>query len=466
MILSLSLLAFLVQDPAPPAAPPPNIVIFLVDDLGWRDVGFEGSVFYETPNIDRFAAEGLVFERAYSNAPNCAPSRAALLSGQYAPRTGVYTVSGSARGDAALRRLVPITNTTELDTGVVTFAEALQAAGYRTATMGKWHLGDDPTQHGFDVNVGGNKTGTPKGGHFSPYKNPQLADGEKGESLTARLTDSALEFIGANKQRPFLLYLSHYAVHTPVQTTKELQGKYKAKEATDEQKNAKYAGMIESVDTSFGRVMAALAEHEVDGNTLVVFTSDNGGHGNITSNAPLRGAKGMLYEGGVRVPLALRWPGKITAGSTSHVPVIGTDLYPTFLAAAGAEAAEGHVLDGVDLAPLWTEGLEFARDALFWHFPAYLEWGKNAPRPFRTRPAGAVRVGALKLIENFEDGRLELYDTDADESETQDLAAERPDDVKALHARLLSWRAATSAPVPMTKNPKFDADALKKRLGG
>jgi len=468
MILVACLLALHSQDPAALIeSSPPNIVVFLVDDLGWRDVGFQGSRFYETPHLDSFAGEGLVFERAYSNAPNCAPSRAALMSGQYAPRTGIYTVGGAARGNAAYRRLVPVENRTDLSTDAVTFAEVLQAAGYRTATMGKWHLGDDPTQHGFDVNVGGNKTGTPKGGHFSPYKNPQLADGEEGESLTARLTDSAVEFIGENKERPFLLYLSHYAVHTPIQTAAELQAKYKAKEPTDEQKNAKYAGMIESVDASFGRVMAALAEHGLADNTLVVFTSDNGGHGSITSNVPLRGAKGMLYEGGIRVPLAMRWPGKIEPGSTTRAPVIGTDLYPTLLAVAGVPEPKKHVLDGFDLTPLWTEGAEFKRaGALFWHFPAYLEQGKKSPRPFRTRPAGAVRVGEFKLIEFFEDGRLELYDTDADEGEAHNLADELPGLVEALQAEMTAWRFSTKAPIPTTKNPEFDAAALAKRLGG
>ncbi|MEM7309331.1 MAG: sulfatase [Planctomycetota bacterium] len=434
----------------------PNVVLFYADDLGWRDVGFAGSAFYETPHLDRLAREGLVFTDAYSNGPNCAPSRACLMSGLWTPRHGVYTVGSAARGKAKNRALIPIENRTDLAPEHVTLAEALGAAGYATCHVGKWHLGDDPRAQGFDVNVGGLAAGSPPGGHFAPYRNAALADGPEGEYLTDRLTDEAIAFLREERSQPFFLYLAHYAVHTPIQAPEELTERFADKPADGGQRNAKYAGMVASLDASLGRIRTALDELGLADNTVVLFTSDNGGHGPVTSMAPLRGAKGMLYEGGIRVPLVALWPGRTAAGTRCAEPVSGLDLYPTLLAVTGASAPEGWTPDGANLVPLLGGAAELGREALFWHFPAYLQaTGKGGAGPWRTTPASAVRAGRYKLLEFYEDGRLELYDLAQDPGEERDLAAERPELRDELHARLSRWRERTAAPVPTERNPKY-----------
>jgi len=440
----------------------PNIVFILIDDLGWRDVGFMGSRFYETPNIDRLASQGMVFTRAYANAPNCAPTRACLMSGQYTPRHGVYTVGTSERGQSRFRKLVPIRNKTILDAKIVTIAEALKPAGYVSASMGKWHLGDGrtgPVGQGFDVNVGGNTAGNPRT-YFSPYRNKDLPDGPKGEYLTDRLTDEALKFIEASRDRPFFLYLPHYAVHTPIQAKKDLIAKYKGKKPDGGQKNAAYAAMIESTDQGVGRIMEKLDELKIADHTVVVFFSDNGGYGRVTSMAPLRGAKGMLYEGGIREPMIVRWPGRVKAGSTCETAVIGIDFYPTFLEIAGAARPAGQALDGESLVGLMTRGEPLKRKAVFWHFPAYLQ-AYGAGR-WRTTPAGAVQKGDFKLIEFFEDGRLELYNLKDDIGEQDNLAEKMPQKTAELHDLLKAWRKSVNAPVPTKLNPDYDPDADKK----
>ena len=444
----------------------PNFVFILIDDMGWRDVGFMGSRYYETPNIDRLAAQGMVFTDAYANAPNCAPTRACLLSGQYGPRHGVYTVGNSDRGSAAGRKLIPVANRTTLPTEIITLAEALRPAGYRSASMGKWHLGVDPDSgpvaQGFDVNVAGNLAGSPTS-YFSPYRNKNLPDGPKGEYLTDRLTEEALAFIEANRARPFFLYLPHYAVHTPIQAKQELVAKYKKKRPDGGQGNPEYAAMIESVDQGVGALLAKLDQLGLADNTVVVFFSDNGGvggyrelgiaGGEITSNRPLRGGKGMLYEGGIREPTIVRWPAKVKAGTRCATPVIGLDFYPTFLEIAGAEKKPGQILDGESLVPLLTGTGTLKRDAIFWHFPAYLQGSKGT---WRTTPCGVIRSGGWKLIEFFEDNRLELYNLADDIGEAADLAEKMPEKAKELHDRLVAWRKAVNAPVPTEKNPQFD----------
>ncbi len=444
----------------------PNFVFILIDDLGYKDVGFMGSKYYETPNIDRLAKQGMVFTNAYANAPNCAPTRACILSGQYTPRHGVYTVGTSERGPAALRKLIPIPNRTTLPREVVTIAEALKPAGYVSASIGKWHLGSDPEfgprAQGFDVNVAGNAAGSPRS-YFSPYRNKDLPDGPKGEYLTDRLTDEALKFIEANKSKPFFLYLPHYAVHTPLRGKQELVEKYRQKPPADGQRNPVYAAMIESVDQSVGRIMAKLDELGLAENTVVVFFSDNGGVGGyrelgimqneITSNAPLRGGKGMLYEGGIREPMVVRWPAAVKPGTVCHEPVIGIDFYPTFLEIAGVDPPAGHVLDGESLVPLLKQTGKLKREAIFWHFPAYLQ-ARNGT--WRTTPAGVIRQGDFKLIEFFEDGTLELYNLSEDIGEKNNLAQKMPDKVRELHERLVRWREEIGAPVPTERNPKYN----------
>ena len=438
---------------------PPNIVFFLIDDLGWADLQCMGSDFYETPNIDRLAASGMVFRSAYANAPNCAPSRACLMSGQYTPRHGVFTVGDPARGNHKFRKLTPTENRTDLADEFVTVAEVLQAAGYKTATMGKWHLGKDPRTQGFDVNIAGREWGSPSGGGYhSPYRYPNLEASQKGEYLTDRLTDEACAFVESNLDSPFFLYLSHYAVHTPIQGRQDLVDKYKAAPRGTRQKNPKYAAMVESVDESVGRVLEKLDELEIADNTVVIFFSDNGGFGGATSNHPLRGAKGMLYEGGIREPMIVRWPSVTRAGATCDEPVIGIDFYPTLLEIAGAKPTKDYVLDGVSLVSLFRDSqASLDRDAIFWHFPCYLQ-GRGDPHggPFRTTPAGAVRMGDWKLIEWFETGRQELYNLRDDIGETRDLSDTRPEKRRELHERMVVWRTRVNAPIPTVPNPKYE----------
>ncbi len=445
----------------PPA--PPNFVLIYVDDLGWRDAGFMGSTYYETPNIDALAEAGVVFTNAYSNAPNCAPSRASLLTGLYTPRHGVYTVGSPARGEARLRKLFPAPNDTDLDLEFVTLAEALRDAGYATGHFGKWHLGgtgSTPIDHGFDVNIGGDEIGHPPT-YFYPYRGGGrelvgLGEGKEGEYLTDRLTDEALNFIEANSEKPFFLYLSHYAVHTPLQAKPALVDKYAEKPDTGLHSNPVYAAMIESVDVSVGRVLAKLDELGLTSNTVVIFHSDNGGYGPATSMAPLRGSKGMLYEGGIRVPLVVRWAGRITGGVTDDTPVIGTDLYPTIMEVVGENPDRETPLDGVSLYRLLVEGEAIDPRPLFWHFPAYLEAYRGMESPWRTTPAAAVRVGRYKLIEWYEDDRVELYDLEDDIGESRDLAEDLPEKTSELLRQLRQWQKDVAAAMPAPVQPTSD----------
>ncbi len=435
----------------------PNFVFIFIDDLGWKDVGFTGRIpgsggpsrYYETPNIDKLADQGVIFTNAYSNAPNCAPTRACLISGQYTPRHGVYTVGTSERGRANLRKLIPTPNTTNLDSKIVTVSEALKPGGYTSACIGKWHLGNKkpyrPRDRGFDVEFERKHKG-----HFS----------KEGEYLTDRLTDEAVKFIETNRDMPFFLYLSHHAVHTPIQAKKELIEKYKKKKPDNEHNNPAYAAMIESVDQSVAAVMDKLDELRLTNNTAVFFFSDNGGYANATSMVPLRGSKGMLYEGGIRVPMVVRWPQKAKAGSLCDVPVIGIDFYPTILEMAGVPKPWRHILDGKSIVGLLTaKKSKFKKRPIFWHFPAYLESYNEKQWPWRTTPAGAVRLGDWKLIEFFEDAKLELYNIKDDIGEKNDLAGTMPNKVEELHRMLVQWRKSIGAPVPTEKNPQYDPKA-------
>ena len=444
------------------AADRPNFVLIYIDDLGWADVGFNGSRFYLTPNIDRMAREGMQFTNAYANAPNCAPSRACLMSGLYSPRHGVYTVGSSKRGSVKARRLVPTRNKTTLAPRFQTIAESLRAAGYATAHMGKWHLGGGaqtgPKGQGFDTNVGGNRTGTPRGGYFPPYRNPQLKNGPEGEYLTDRLTSEAVEWITDHKDQPFFLYLAHYAVHTPIQAKRKLIAKYRNRKPYRGQRNPRYAAMIDSMDQSVGRVLATLKKHKLDEKTMVIFYSDNGGFGGATSNRPLRGAKGMLYEGGIRVPMAVRWSGRVKPGTRCDVPVIGVDFFPTFAELSSSKTPKR--LDGKSFVRLLKDptNKDLSERSLFWHFPAYLQGKVKGARDnfFRTRPAAAIRKGKWKLIEYFEDGHLELYNLQTDLGEKENLAKSKPEIVKRLHAEMKQWRKDVKAPVPTERNERFD----------
>jgi len=445
----------------------PNIIFIYADDLGWKDAGFMGSKFYDTPSLDALAASGRFFTNAYANAPNCAPSRAALLTGLYAPRTGIFTVGTSERGKSELRRIIPIQNKTVLDTGFVTIAEALRQNGYTSISIGKWHLGDDPEtgplEQGFDFNVGGWHLGHPKN-YFSPYKNPFLKDGPEGEYLTDRLTSEALNFIEQHKNKPFFLYFPHYAVHSPLQAKENLTELFKSREADGGQKNPVYAAMIKSLDESVGRIILKLNELNLRKRTIIIFTSDNGGVGPTTSMAPLRGSKGMLYEGGIREPFIVSWPGRIKPGTRSDYPIIGTDMFPTILSLTRTDPFPGQQFDGINLKKLFLKGKKPAERPLFWFFPAYLERYRGVPDIWRTTPAAAVRFGDWKLIRFFETGLTKLYNLKDDIGETYELSEKFPEKKKEMENLLKNWIQETNAPVPSEPNPEFDETAYNTKL--
>lgn len=448
------------------AADRPNIVFIIADDLGYTDLGITGSNYYQTPNLDKLANQSLVFNAAYANCANCAPTRAALMSGMYAPRTGVYTVGNSDRGKASGRALIPTANTTELDPKFVTLAEVLQAAGYTTAHMGKWHLGEGeagPKAQGFDVNVAGNHAGHPKS-YFSPYRNPNLTDGPKGEYLTERLTREAADFIGKHKDggKPFFLYLPLYTVHTPIQPLPELAQRAAQRPKGKHHHNAKYAGMVEGMDRFIGTVLDVIDEYGLADNTIVIFTSDNGGHGGVTDQHPLRGSKGMFYEGGIRVPLFVRYPGVTPAGKHFDEPVVLLDFYPTLAQLGGGKLPTAQPVDGVSLLPVLRDPSQsLNRDAIYFHFPAYLQGysggeGAEAHRPpWRATPCSVIRSGDWKLIEYFETGNVELFNLATDLGEQNDLSKQKPKKTAELLTKLRNWRESTQAPVPTERNPKY-----------
>jgi arylsulfatase A-like enzyme len=436
-------------------SPKPNIVFIMADDLGYTDVGCFGSRYYETPHIDRLATQGIKLLN-YHHCQNCTPTRAALMSGQYAARTGVYTVGGIERFDWSQRPLRPVENVTQLPLDRDTIAQQLKAAGYATGMFGKWHIGqqDDyhPSRRGFDEAI------VSMGKHFDFATSP-VTEYPEGTYLADFLTDKAVDFIQRHKDQPFFLYLPHFGVHSPYQAKADLIAKFQAKPAVGGHNNPTYAAMIASVDESVGRVMQTLEELKLADNTVLIFTSDNGGvggyvreglkrSGDVTDNAPLRSGKGSLYEGGTRVPFIVRWPSVAPAGASCDVPGIHVDIYPTLLELAGAPQPR-QVLDGESLVKLFRDpAAKLKRDAIFQHFPGYLGAGANS---WRTTPVSLIQSGDWKLMEFLEDGRLELYNLRDDVGETKNLAAEMPAKAKELHARLVAWRNEVKAPLP-TKN--------------
>ena len=452
----------------------PNIVFVLIDDLGWFDVGFNGSKYYETPNIDKICSDGMRFTSAYANAANCAPTRACFLTGMYTPRHGIYTVGNADRGKAKDRRLIPTKNTITLERKFVTIAEALKPAGYTSASMGKWHMGDDPEfgpiGQGFDVNIGGGRWGTPPKGHFEPFGTPNLEKAPKGEYLTDRISDEAVKFIEANKVGPFFLYLTHYAVHSPVQAKKDITAKYASKTPSNGQKNPKYAAMIESVDQGIGKILKKLNDLGIADDTAIIFFSDNGGVHPTTSHGPLRGSKGAYYEGGIREPMAVKWPGVVKPGTVCDEPVIGIDFYPTLLEMAGAKTPKATKLDGVSITSLLKGGTSLSRDAIYWHMPGYLQ-GRipdSRDQAFRTRPVSVIRSGKWKLMMFHEEWSLdggrekidtnnavELYDLKNDIGEKNNLANINKSKRDELLDKLLAWIKKTNAPIPAKANKEY-----------
>ncbi len=446
------------------AADQPNVLFVFLDDFGWKDTGYAGSDFYETPNLDKLAAGGMIFTNAYSCAANCAPARACLLSGQYTPRHRVFNVGTRPRGKSAHRRLQHIAGTSTLDPKIRTWAHQLQAAGYKTATMGKWHLSGDPLPYGFHLNVGGTHAGGPPRGYYPPHGNaPNLEDAPKGEWITDTIARQANAFIAENRDQPWMLYLTLFSVHTPIQAKKDLIAKYEAKTPGKLHQNAKMATMIQGVDDAVGKIVANLENLGLSEKTAILFFSDNGGYGPATDMDPLKGYKGTYYEGGIRVPFFVNWPSVVKPGQTNETPIIGVDLFPTLCEMAGAEMPPDQPADGVSLVPAF-RGENLADRAIFWHFPAYLQsyagvTDEQRDPLFRSRPCSIVRRGDFKLHQYFEDGGLELYNLAEDISESNNLAAAMPEKTRELLAELEAWRKSTGAPVPTEPNPDFDAES-------
>lgn len=446
----------------------PNIVFVMTDDLGWSDVGFNGATFYETPNLDKMAAEGMNFTRAYSGGPNCLPTRACLISGMYTPRTQIWTPGGKSKGKLSHMKLLVPNFVTPVDTfpsklqlepSVTSLAEVLKAAGYKTARFGKWHVGKD-TQ-GFDISDPNGK-GAKIGKKF--YGNIDVHES---------LTDASCKFINDNRDGPFFLYLSHWDVHTPIRARKTVKAKYakKLKEGNWDRKwNTTYAAMIEAVDKSVGRVQNKLKQLDLENNTLFIFTSDNGGVTGVTTNHPLKGSKGSFYEGGVRVPTFMRWPGVIKEDTKCNTPITSVDFMPTFAELAGTSVPTNQPVDGASIVPL-LHGNKIETRAIFWHFPLYLKSQGNG-RVFpisgtqqlnwRGVPSSMICKGDWKLMHLFEDDSIRLYNVATDISESEDLAARHPKMAQQLLAELKSWQKKTKAVIPTQLNPAFEKSKNSK----
>lgn len=464
----------------------PNIVFILADDLGWCDLGVEGSTFYDSPNIDRIANEGMRFTQGYAACQVCSPSRASILTGKYTPRHGITDWIGAKSGEAwretgRLNKLLPPEYEHELCADEITFAEALRRGGYRTFFAGKWHLGEEgayPEDFGFEVNKGGWQAGGPAGGYFAPWNNPKLEPGPDGESLPIRLGRETVQFIEDHKDEPFLAYLSFYSVHGPIQTSQDRWEKFRKKAVAQGAPDSRfifdrylpvrqvqdcpiYAGMIQAMDDAVGLVLDVLDKHGLSDNTIVCFTSDNGGVSSgdsfSSSMLPLRGGKGRQWEGGIREPFHVRAPGITKPGSTCDVPVSGIDYYSTFLELAGVDKPAEQVDDGMSFVPLLkgeTDRAIAERD-LFWHYPHYGNQGGE--------PSSIIRNGPWKLIHYFEDGRDELYNLDDDPGEQTDVVARNQEEAKELRKRLDAWLIEVGARLPVP-DPEYDPAKEKARL--
>lgn len=448
---------------------PPNIIFILADDLGISDInGFDqlSRNFYETPNIDDLSREGMKFLNAYSNAANCSPSRAAIISGQYYPHQPIYHVGRPGAGRRDPDEMISSENADELPLDKITDAEMLKNAGYSTALMGKWHIGKlpefGPQQQGYDVNIGGSGAGNPSGwdgGYFEPNNNPEINDAEKGEFLTDYLTRKTISYIEDHQEGPFYLNLSYYIPHWPLQAPDSLIQKYEQKEPDRGHDNATYAAMLEILDKNVGKIKDTVDELGIAENTVIIFFSDNGGLGGydflnqpdsdnilvggVTDNSPYKGGKTTYYEGGVREPLIVRWPGTVPSGTTTEEPVIAIDFYPTYLDLAGIEPPENYMLDGRSLAPLFKDPkASVNQHEMFWHFPGY----PNAR--WRTGPVSVVRSGHWKLMKFYATNHVELYNLEEDSGEENDLFEAMPEKRDVLKQKLEDWLQETDAPLP------------------
>jgi arylsulfatase A-like enzyme len=456
------------------AAEAPNVVLVLVDDLGWADTACYGSKYYETPNIDKLCSQGMKFTQGYASCAVCSPTRASIQTGRYPARIGItdWIRPGPIERKAAKlghlldgyeenkgKKMKTPYNGAFLPHEEITIAEQLKKIGYATCYIGKWHLGGKnwlPEDQGFDINIGGCHFGSP-GSYYDPYPKKQfyprttITARKTGEYLTDREAEEAVKFIREHKDHPFFLQLSHYAVHAPIMPKKSLLQKYNDKEITTKQRCPEYATMVESVDQAFGKVMQTLDELKLTDNTLVIFTSDNGGASHVrchgvpaTDNSPLRDGKGFAYEGGIREPFIFRWPGHIKPGTVSDDLICSVDLLPTICTATGAEIPKDRVIDGINILPTLTGKGKVGKRTLYWHFPHYW-WGG------RIRPYSIVRDGNWKLIRRYETGKLELYNLADDLSEKNDLAQQHPEICQRLNTKLDSWLKACNAKMPILK---------------
>jgi arylsulfatase A-like enzyme len=457
----------------------PNIVFILADDLGWRDLSCTGSRVYESPNIDRIARKGVSFSQGYSACQVSSPSRASIMTGKFAARHGITDWIGEAVGEDWRKlnrhsKLLPADYVRQLPHEDTTLPEALRSHGYKTFMAGKWHLGGEgsyPEDHGFDINFGGYESGSPRGGYFSPYDNPKLADGPAGENLSMRLANETVAFIDQHSKRrakqPFFVYLAFYAVHTPLQTTEKNWRYFRDKICSDSiapdgyrvdrtlpvrqyQDNPVYAGLVRQMDDAVGVLLNKLEDLGLDKNTIIVFTSDNGGAASgdavSTANLPLRGGKGRAWEGGLRVPLLIQYP-QCKAGTSCDLPAIGADLFPTLLDMAGLPLMPSQHIDGISLYPLLSSGKAPSPRNLYWHYPHYGNQGGE--------PASVIRSGDWKLINYHEDGRNELYNLSIDPAESEPLNAQYPDKVAALSSQLSAWLTERKAIHPRP-DPEYD----------
>ena len=445
---------------------PRQIILIVADDLGWKDVGFNGSNYYHTPTLDSLAARSLVFKNAYANASNCAPSRACLMSGSYSPRHGVYTVSPPDRGNAKTRKLIPHPNENLLPSHFQTLGEVFQKAGFKTAVMGKWHIGTDPTRQGFDVHKGGGRAGHPKS-YFSPYKMEFLEDGPTGEELTDRITAEAIAFMTQNQKQDFFLYVPHFAIHTPLQGKEKLVEKYQKLPARDGQGNRpEYAALVENLDQNVGKLLQAVRNLNLE-DPLIIFSSDNGGIANLSRQWPLRAGKGSYYEGGIRVPLLVNH--SAIKPAVSDYPTLLFDLFPTLCEWFKIPTPVNQPIDGVSFKDVWNEKPrnDLFQRPLYFHFPFYLEAyeiGGDDSRDdlFRTRPGSVIIKNNWKLHHYFEDDAWELYDLNNDPGERINLVRSNPEKREELRQSLTQWRQNVEAPVPSQINPAYDPTFIPK----
>ena len=458
--LSFLLLLMLLSSCGKESLDKPNIILIVADDLGWSDLSYMGSEYYETPNIDKLSKSGMTFYNGYASSANCAPSRATMLSGKYHTEHGIYTVRNSDRGSRKTRKIIPIETKTTLDLDFFVIPEMLKEVGYTNGHFGKWHLGDvgfHPEQSGFDVNIGGNRHGGP-GGYFAPYPNPELENEPKGEYLTDRIGDEVVKFIDQNKENNFFAYVPFFSVHTPIQSKPDYQKKYSNKESNEYHNRPDYAGMIQSLDENIGKILDKIDTLNLSENTLIIFTSDNGGIRAISNQYPLRAGKGSYYEGGIKVPMIFSWKGKIEAETDSYERISNLDFYPTIKNLVGYK--DSIDLDGEDLTPIF-KGEKLKKRELYFHFPIYLEpyrvqLDSGTDPLFRTRPGTVIIKDNWKLHHYYEDNKFELYNLEKDISESKNLVEINKEKKTELLMDLNNWRKAKNAPIPSKLNPYYD----------